>query len=279
MSLGRYGFLIAAVSLSLQAGAAKETTVSITLNERSACVLPHTKHFARTEGGFVDAQVTDTGALVANLSACAAANAYLAHTGMAMVTLELEQQFEITSADPQVSNCTLTLDSTLVGYVRSKHRATACVRDTTISLTPLDGGASLIAKAYPEWCASGNDGRLCNQRLAPVVVPNVPLGKFVLSAHMVIEAQAGGLYDAHAAADFSPSASLPPDFVRLRDPFQNADKKNFGLTIMLKATSSGPIPPRVSRSVPLARRKKENPVSVKPVTGAGVERAKAIEFR
>jgi hypothetical protein len=138
--------------------------------------------------------------LVANLSACAAANAFLAHTGVAMVTMELEQQLEITSADPRVSTCTLKLDSTLIGYIRSRHRASACVRAASIALTPLGGGESMIAASHPDWLASGNDGRMCNHRLEPAVVPDVPLGKYVLSAHMVIETQAGGLLDAHAAA-------------------------------------------------------------------------------
>ena len=32
---------------------------------------------------------------------------------------------------------------------------------------------------------------------------------------------------------------MPADFVRMRDPFQNADKKNFGFSITLTATPEG----------------------------------------
>jgi hypothetical protein len=124
-----------------------------------------------------------------------------------------------------------------------------------------------MAASHPDWLASGNDGRMCNHRLAPVVVRDVPLGNYVLSAHMVIEAQAGGLLDAHAAADFSPSANLPADFARLRDSFQNTDKKNFGFTIMLTATPSGPNPPHVSRAMTRTNATKENQAVVQRAAG------------
>jgi hypothetical protein len=275
MSIQRYGLLIAVTCLSLQARAAEGATVSIALHARSACVTPHAKHFARAEGSFIDAQITDTGALVANLSACVAANAFLGHTGMAIDTLELEQQVEFSSSDPQVSTCTLTLDSTLIGYLRSKHRASACVRVATVALTPLAGGESLIAASYPESCVSGGDGRLCNQRLASVVVPKVPLGKYILSAQLVVEVQAGGIYDAHSAADFSPSAALPQDFVRLRDPFQNTDKKNFGFTMILTAAAPGQAAPRSSDGEPVTFAKKRIAAPANRVTGAAFQRARA----
>ena len=37
----------------------------------------------------------------------------------------------------------------------------------------------------------------------------------------------------HANADFSPSGSLPADWVRTRDPFQGVDKKDFGFSLTL----------------------------------------------
>src|SRR5262249_17909922 len=104
-------------------------------------------------------------------------------------------------------------------------------------------------------------------RVAPVVVRDVPLGKYVLSVHMVIEAQAGGLRDAHAAADFSPSSDLPADFVRLRDSFQHEDKKNFGFTIMLTTTASGPNLPRVSPAMTRTNATKENQAPVNRAAG------------
>jgi hypothetical protein len=96
---------------------------------------------------------------------------------------------------------------------------------------------------------------------------------------MFIEAQAGGLRDGHAAADFSPSSSLPTDFVRLRDSFQNTDKKNFGFTIMLTAAPSEPNPARVSRAVPLGLPRNKNEPSVKRAAGNALLRERARQSR
>ena len=64
-----------------------------------------------------------------------------------------------------------------------------------------------------------------------------PLGRYSLYAELILEADAAGLAAAHVQADFSPSGSLPSDWVRTRDPFQGVDKKNFGfsLTITVEA--------------------------------------------
>jgi hypothetical protein len=83
----------------------------------------------------------------------------------------------------------------------------------------------------------GRDGRLCNQHLPTLEVSGLPLGRYVLTAEFVLETEASGIADAHAHADFSPSGSLPADWVRARDPFQGVDKKNFGFSLTLTVTA------------------------------------------
>ncbi len=199
---------------------------------------PTTKHFARADAGSIDVQSTPTG-LTASLAGSVAANAYLGHTGVAVECFQLSQDFEITCSDSKVTAVALTLDSTLVGFVRSKFNGAACIKVASVAVTPAGYPSSPLSAAYPPMCVSGTDGRLCNQHIEPITVQSLPLGKYVLTADLVLEAEASGLCDAHAAADFTSAAALPAEFVRMRDPFQNADKKNFGFAISLTAAPAG----------------------------------------
>jgi hypothetical protein len=235
--------LIATVAaLFLGAAPAAPPTFTITLGGRTACVNPTTKHFARADGGSIDVQGPGPGVLVASLCGSVAANAYLGHTGSAVESFQLVQEFEIACSDSSVSAVALTLDSSLVGFVRSKYKGGACVQVASATVTSAGLLASPLSIAYPPMCVAGTEARLCNQHTEPITGRSLPLGKYVLTAELVIEAEASGLCDGHSAADFSPTAALPADFVRLRDPFQNVDKKNFGLSITLTAApADGPV--------------------------------------
>ena len=232
--------LIAAVAGPIPGAVlAAPPTFSITLGERIACVNPTTRHFARADGGSIDVQSPGQGVLVANLCGSVAANAYLGHTGAAVESFHLVQEFEITCSDATVSAVALTLESSLVGFVRSKYKGSASVEVASATVTPAGLRDAPLSTAYPRMSVAGTDARLCNQHNEPITARSLPLGKHVLAADFVIESDASGLCDGHSAADFSPTAALPADFVRLRDPFQNVDKKNFGFSITLTAAAGG----------------------------------------
>jgi hypothetical protein len=173
--------------------------------------------------------------VVATLTGGVVANAYLGCPGSASEKFLLVQEFEITCSDKNVKSTKLSLDSVLVGFVRSKHRAGTCMRLAAARVCPLGSPQPLMVISHPMLCAEGTDGRLCNQHLPTLEVPGVPLGRYVLTAEFVLDAEAAGIADAHANGDFSPSSSLPADWVRTRDPFQGVDKKNFGFSLTLTA--------------------------------------------
>jgi hypothetical protein len=127
----------------------------------------------------------------------------------------------------------MSLDSVLSGFVRSRHRAGAGTRLATASVTPVGSTQPVMVITHPTLAALGNDGRHCNQHLPTLEVRGLPLGRYALTAEFVLEAEAFGIADAHSHADFSPSGSLPADWVRTRDPFQGVDKKNFGFSLTL----------------------------------------------
>jgi hypothetical protein len=178
--------------------------------------------------------------LTALLSGATAASAYLGCRSTANETFELTQEFEISSNDPSIRTVALTLESTLLGYLRSKHKSGARVKLATASVVPLGCDCAPMIATHPAQAVSGGQGQLCNLHLPTVRAEIMPLGRYVLKARFEIEADAAGLLDAHAAADFSPDAALPAPFVRQRDPFQGASKKGFGLTFVLTASAPRP---------------------------------------
>ena len=234
-----WGVIVLAAGLLLAAAPAAPPSITINLGTRSGCISPVTKHFARADGATIDVNLPAPNVLQANLGGSVAANAYLGHTGVASEVFHLVQEFEITCSDPSVKVVSLTLESTLMGFVRSKFHGSAHLHVANALVTPQSYSASPLSVAYPPMSVAGTDGELCNQKLEALTVDALPLGKYVLTADLAIEAQAGGLCDAHAAADFTSGGALPAEFVRLRDPFQNADKKNFGFSIILTAAPAG----------------------------------------
>jgi hypothetical protein len=145
-------------------------TYSIALHARHACVTPHAHKLARAEGGFIDVTTPAPNTLTTTLTGTAAANSYLCCTGSAVEQFQLVQEFEITCSDPAQRLVSLALDTSLVGFVRSKGRAGACVRRADICVTPMDMPAAPMTVAYPPLCVEGKAGQLCNQHLPPLEV-------------------------------------------------------------------------------------------------------------
>lgn len=245
-------------------------TYSIALHARHACVTPHAHKLARAEGGFIDVATPAPNTLTTTMTGTAAANSYLGCTGSAVEKFQLVQEFEITCSDPAQRLVSLVLDTSLVGFVRSKGRADACVRRADICVTPLDVPAGPMTVAYPPLCVEGTAGQLCNQHLPPLEVPALPVGRYTLTATFVLETQAAGVCDSHAVADFSPSTALPPEWVRTRDPFQGVDKKAFGFSATLTAS-----PPTVASTDATAFRTPGNDPQVRQVASSSRLRTSA----
>ena len=222
-------------------------TYTITLGGRDACVTPHTRMRARADGGIIDVQASGPNTFTVTMTGTPAADSYLGCTSTATQTFHLVQEFEVACSDPSVQTVSLNLDSSLVGYVRSTRKATACVRLASATVAPQSWGGNPVALAHPPHCVSGTQGRLCNQHLPPAQGSPMPLGRFILVADFVLDATASGVCNAHAAADFSPDTTLPAEWVRMRDPFQGVAKKSFGFNFTV-STSPASNAPSVSRS-------------------------------
>jgi hypothetical protein len=222
-------------SIALGADPPSGPTYTITLGPRTACATPMISRQARAEGGTTDVTTPSPNILSMAMSGSVAANAFLCHTSAATETFHLEQEFEVECSDSATEFVRLTLDSSLVGFVRSKHKAGACVKMASAKVCLPGAPDTPLIVVHPPLCVEGDNGRLCNQHLPLIRVDRMPLGKYILVADFVLTCDAGGLTDGHSAADFSPSSSLPSDWVRTRDPFQGVDKKDFGFKLTLTA--------------------------------------------
>jgi hypothetical protein len=210
---------------------------TIILGSRDACVAPHTHHLARADGGIIDVQTPSPSTITVSMTGTPASESYLCCTSTATQTFHLVQDFEITCSDPATTQVELTIDSSLTGFLRSAHRAGAYVRLACVSVVPVSKTGLPLVLEHPPFCASGTEGRLCNQHLPVVQGPPMPLGRYLLTADFVLDTTASGICNAHAVADFSPDTALPADWVRTRDPFQGVSKKTFGFIINLSAAS------------------------------------------
>jgi hypothetical protein len=208
---------------------------TITLGPRNACATPKTTRQARAEGGATEVTTPASNVLAMSMSGSVASNAFLGQTSTATETFHLEQEFEISCSDSSTCFVRLTLESALVGFVRSKHKAGASVKVASAKICLPGSAETPFIVVHPPMVVEGDDGRLCNQHLPLIKVDKLPLGHYVLIADFVLTSEAGGVLDGHSAADFSPSTSLPTDWVRTRDPFQGVDKKDFGFKLLFTA--------------------------------------------
>jgi hypothetical protein len=249
--------LLFAVTLAgpvLAADAPSERIYTVTLGPRNACVTPKTTRQARAEGGIIEVATPASNILGMSMSGSVAANAFLGQTSTATETFHLEQEFELSCSDSSTCFVRLTLESALVGFVRSKHKAGASVKVASARICLPNSPETPFIIVHPPQAIEGEEGRLCNQHLPLIKVDRLPLGKYLLIADFVLSCEAGGVLDGHSAVDFSPSTSLPADWIRTRDPFQGVDKKDFGFKLVLTAD-----PPEPSK--PMTARAKDNKVA------------------
>jgi hypothetical protein len=250
---------------ALAADAPSDRIYTITLGPRTACATPKTARQARAEGGSIDVTTPASNVLAMAMSGSVAANAFLGQTSTATETFHLEQEFEIACSDSATCFVRLTLESALVGFVRSKHKAGTSVKVASARICVPGSPESPFVIVHPAQAVEGDNGRLCNQHLPLIKVDKMPLGKYLLVADFVLSCDAGGVLDGHSAADFSPSTSLPADWVRTRDPFQGVDKKDFGFKLVLTAD-----PPEGSKMPSMTAKGKDNRVTRTSTTTANL---------
>ena len=137
---------------------------------------------------------------------------------------------------------TLAIDVGLVGFVRSKHKASACVQGASVTVTrsaacpplTLTPNRPCVAGPRPLRRAVGAQSK---DPLPTLTSPPLPLGRYVLQADLLLQATAAeGFLDAHSTAIFSPEPKELDPWEREHDPFKGEEKDGYGFTTIITAT-------------------------------------------
>ncbi|AGA30196.1 hypothetical protein [Singulisphaera acidiphila] len=234
---------------------AKAPTFTFTLGGKCENIAPSTHGDAKGDGK-VEVEAGDN-QVKAVLGAAAGANVFIGVESTATESVHLVQEFEISCSDASISQVYLTLESNLLGFVRSKHKASAGVRLASATIAPVGWATTPLAVSYPTVCVGGPNG--CNggpkgykyeTPLEPVKSPLMPLGRYVLHATFVVSASAGGLRDAHSTAIFMTESEDLDAWEREHDPFKGDSHDDFGFTLTLKADAPPGFPAVTHRKMP-----------------------------
>jgi hypothetical protein len=243
-------------------------TFEFGLRGEDKCISPYTHGDAKTEEGKIDV-VPEKNTLTVTLTGGVGANVFLGVHSEAMQSFRLLQEFEVTCSDSSVHEMILTLDSKLLGFVRAKHKASACVRLASLTITPVGTSSPILSVSHPLPCVGGAGG-ICappvgsqsTDPLPAVRSQPLPLGTYLIDANFILTATAEGFLDAHSTAIFSPEPTELDPWEREHDPFAGEKKDGYGFTSVITA-STVDAPPLTSEKIwkvlkkRLAKEKKE----------------------
>jgi hypothetical protein len=227
-----------------------------TLGQKCEGIGPCTHHAAKVEEGKAEVTAEDNLVKVV-LTGAAGANVFLGVESAATQSIQVIQEFEITCSDESIREVVLTLESNLLGIIRSKHKGSASVQLASATVAQVGASTGLMSVSYPTYGVCGAQGYKYETPLDPVKVGPVPLGHYVLQANFIIQATAGGLLDGHATAIFVPASEALDPWEREHDPFAGDKHDDYGFTLTLKADS----PPG---HTPVAKRKPSKKVTARP---------------
>jgi hypothetical protein len=205
-------------------------------------IAPFTSGDAKTEEGKIDL-APDKNTLTITVTGGVGANVFLGCHSEALQSMRLIQEFEVSCSDANVHEMILTLDSKLLGFVRSKHKASACVRIASMTVTPAGGGSPILSVSHPVPCVGGTPfhsppaGSQSTEPLPAIRSQPLPMGVYILDVNFVLTATAEGFLDAHSTAIFSPEPTELDPWEREHDPFAGEKKDGYGFTSVLTAST------------------------------------------
>jgi hypothetical protein len=220
--------------------------VTITLAGESKGITPCKHGDAKVEEGKIDV-TTEANGLKAVLTGGVGANVFFGAESIATQSFVLVQEFDV--ASPSASAVTLNLESSLVGFVRGKHKGSACVRLASAMVAPSGSATAVVSLAHPALCVAGPSGhcagpygQMNKDPLPGTSSGPLPPGRYVLTAYFILQATAGGVLDGHSTAIFAPEPKELDPWEREHDMFKGEDKAGFGYNIAVTADAVGAPP-------------------------------------
>jgi hypothetical protein len=213
------------------APAGAEPQIQIKLLGKQESVIPTKYHDAVAERGKIEVTNAEGDELEITLTAATAAHCFVGAQSLGTQSMNVVQEFELACTDRKVTAADVSIESTLKGYVRARHKGLGSMRVATAAVYTSSGAPTSLSVTYPPSCATGGCAMAYEQeRKVPVV--RLPLGRYVLVARFVLQAEASGLTNGRGVADFS-QAALPDGWEQQRDPFKDVKRDGFGFSLTL----------------------------------------------
>ena len=176
------------------------------------------------------------GKLTAVLTGAAFSHSFFGAHSVSVSALQLVQEFEVVPGAPSDPLVRLSLSGKIDGYVRSEKHGAAGLRLANASVTPACGGPTL-GVVFPPCRISDTSRERCRSAAEPTQL-DLPPGKYVLVANLVLETDVDGILRSHAEAVFSPGNHYLGDWKSNDSEKPDVERKDFGLIVTLKASAA-----------------------------------------
>ena len=243
----------AAPDVSGQATAPAPEAAITLQGEKAESIRSGKLHDGIDEGAKTDVKA-EGNVLTMAITGVAGAHTFVGLCSASAHEITLTQEFDITSTDPRVGQVSVAVEGTLQGYLRSRHKGSACLKLASATIAPASGGYTPFSLAFSPSCVAGCDGKALVSQSTKLPDQVLPVGRYVLTANFTIEAGAEGLLNGHGVANFSPD-DLPTGWAQENDPFKDEDVKAFGFGLTVTAT----VPPGVPGNAQASRAKTVSP--------------------
>lgn len=234
---------ITAVALAAPALAADVVVlppqVTINLGNRQAQATPTRQGFTHTGGGNIDVQQPTADVLVVTMTGVAVAGGHPCKDSFAALAFDLEQDFEIAAAKPEIKKVKLSIEARVIGLLRTH----ACGGGSAGITCPAHAvvvpcgaaGTALVEVGLPGRTVGGGENLSVNDQQGPVLAV-VPLGRYTLHEQFGVQASHPKklLPCKVASAEFAPDPALDPLWISAFEPFHGAQKKDFGFRVTIK---------------------------------------------
>ncbi len=214
---------------------APSPSVTITQGARHGHVSPHRQGCTHTGGGNIDVAQPAPDTLVATMTGVAVAVGSPCGAGVADLTFDLAQCFEVAFEKPDVKAAKLTLEARVIGLLRSHCKGGGSAEESDGCASVSCGPVELVTLCAPAHSVAGGENLSINDREGPLTVPVAP-GKYTLSQrfHIAATHPKAVLPCKAASAEFAPDPALDPLWISYWEPFHGAIKKDFGFQVTIK---------------------------------------------
>jgi hypothetical protein len=205
----------------------------ILLKDRHGHATPERYATAHTGAGNTDVSQPSDDKVIVTMTGVAVAGPHPCKVSTAAMDFDFNQCFQIVLNDEKLKTAKLTLEAYAIGLLRGdQHGGNAAM--TRAAATVAAGLAPVVWLEFEPHSVSGCENLAINDHKGPITVP-APVGEYQLLLQFRIDtAHACSICGKAAAAEFAPDPALDPTWISVTEPFHGAQKKDFGLRVIVR---------------------------------------------